>query len=136
MAESEDSLGLLRLTADLVAAYVRRNSLPAGELSGLIAKIHAALGELGQAAVEARPAPAVPISRSVTANFIVCLEDGKKFKMLRRHLKAAFGLTPGEYRRRWDLAPDYPMVAPNYAKQRSRLAKDLGLGRRRPRAAV
>jgi predicted transcriptional regulator len=108
-------------------------------LPGLIRQVHAALANVGGDVVVTpeRPQPAVPIKRSVMPDFIVCLEDGKKLKMLKRHLKTAFNMTPEEYRERWDLPPDYPMVAPNYASQRSRLAKEIGLGTRarRRRAA-
>jgi len=121
---------ILRLTTDIVAAHVSFNTVPVGELPQLIEQVHRSLVEAGAIrAGEGRPSPAVPIKRSVTPNHIVCLEDGKKLKMLKRHLKTAYDLTPEQYRERWGLAADYPMVAPNYAKQRSKLAKQIGLGK-------
>lgn len=120
---------LLSLTAQIVAAHVANNSVPLTDLPDLIHQVHQALRGVGApAAMNARPQPVVPIKKSVTPDFIVCLEDGKKLKMLKRHLKTAYNLTPEQYRERWALPPDYPMVAPNYAKQRSQLARDLGLG--------
>jgi predicted transcriptional regulator len=120
---------VLALTANIVAAHVSKNSLPTDELPSLIRQVYQTLSTVGTTAVPAeRPQPAVPIKRSVTNDFIVCLEDGKKLKMLKRHLKAAYNMSPEQYRERWGLAPDYPMVAPNYAKKRSQLARDLGLG--------
>lgn len=125
-SKSED---LLSLTAQIVAAHVSNNSVPLGDLPGLIHQVHQALRGIGTPpTVGARPQPAVPVKKSVTPDYIVCLEDGKKLKMLKRHLKTAYNLTPEQYRERWELSPDYPMVAPNYAKQRSQLARDLGLG--------
>ena len=130
MTTQTNSGDLLRLTTDIVAAHVSFNTVPVGELSQLIEQVHRSLVEAGTIrAGEERPSPAVPVKRSVTPNHIVCLEDGKKLKMLKRHLKTAYDLTPEQYRERWGLAADYPMVAPNYAKQRSRLAKQIGLGR-------
>jgi len=121
---------ILRLTTDIVSAHVSFNTVPVGELPQLIKQVHRSLVEAGTIrAVEGRPSPAVPIKRSVTPNHIVCLEDGKRLKMLKRHLKTAYDLTPGQYRERWGLVADYPMVAPNYAKQRSKLAKQIGLGK-------
>lgn len=125
-SKSED---LLALTAQIVAAHVSNNPVPLGDLPGLIHQVHQALrGVRTPPAVGARREPVVPIKKSVTPDYIVCLEDGKKLKMLKRHLKTAYNLTPEQYRERWELPPDYPMVAPNYAKQRSQLARDLGLG--------
>ena len=120
------------LAADIVAAYVSNNSVQAAELPALIQSVHASLMEAAAGLVEA-PAdapkePAVPIKKSVTNDHIVCLEDGKKFKSLKRHLSTAFGLTPSAYRTKWGLPNDYPMVAPAYAAQRSALAKQIGLG--------
>lgn len=125
---------LLEQTAEIVAAYVSRNSLPMGELPRLIEDVHKSLATLGVEGdrVE-RPQPAVPIRKSVTPDYIICLEDGKKLKMLKRYLKTAYDMTPAEYRERWGLPPDYPMVAPNYAKKRSELAKQIGLGTRSTR---
>ncbi|MEE9139981.1 MAG: MucR family transcriptional regulator [Alphaproteobacteria bacterium] len=143
MPDQSESRDLLALTARITAGYVSKNTLLASELSKLIEQVYGALAQVGREARAApRPQPAVPIKRSVTPDYLVCLEDGKKLKMLKRHLKTAFNLTPGEYRERWGLPPDYPMVAPNYAKQRSRLAKEIGLGtiarkrRRAPRGSV
>ena len=131
-SEQVSPADLMRMTAEVVAAYVRNNPLPASELAGVIGTIHASLAQLkdGGAAQAEPPKPAVPIKKSVTPDYIVCLEDGKKLKMLKRHLRTTYGLTPEEYRAKWGLAPDYPMVAPNYAKQRSAFAKEIGLGRK------
>ena len=130
---SDPSTGdLLRMTADVVAAYVSKNPLPANDLPNVINTVHLSLSGLdtdAQAAAEALK-PAVPVKKSVTPDFIVCLEDGKKLKMLKRHLRTAYNLSPEEYRAKWQLSPDYPMVAPNYAKRRSEFAKQIGLGRK------
>ena len=131
MIEQVSSAELLKLTADIVAAHVSNNKLPASDLPPLIAQVYASLNETGgSTSAQQRPPPAVPIKKSVTADYIVCLEDGKKLKMLKRHLKTSYDLTPEQYRERWGLAADYPMVAPNYAKKRSQLAKKIGLGKR------
>jgi predicted transcriptional regulator len=121
---------LLSLTSDIVAAHVSNNTVAVTDLPGLIEQVYKTLANVGGAgdAAADRPAPAVPIKKSITPDFIICLEDGKKLKMLKRHLKTAYDMTPDEYRERWGLASDYPMVAPNYAKQRSKLAKAIGLG--------
>ena len=121
---------ILPLAAQIVAAHVSKSPLPVSELPKLIGEVYRSLEGLGSATPSqpARPEPAVRIRKSVTPEFIVCLEDGRKLKMLKRHLKAAYNLTPGQYRERWGLPPDYPMVAPNYAKHRSKLSKDIGLG--------
>jgi len=121
---------LLNLTTSIVSAHVAHNTVALQDLPGLIREIYQTLATVGQPAVKEpeRPQPAVAIKKSVTPDFIVCLEDGKKLKMLKRHLKTAYNMTPEEYRERWGLASDYPMVAPNYAKQRSKLAKQIGLG--------
>ena len=127
---------VLGLTAQIVAAHVSNNSVPLAELSGLIESVHRTLSGLGhavEAPPAARPEPAVPVKKSITPEYLVCLEDGKKLKMLKRHLKTAYGMTPEQYRERWGLQPDYPMVAPAYAQHRSSLAKKIGLGTR-PRA--
>ena len=125
---------LIELTADVVAAYVSNNPVPVGELPNLIADVHMALGRVGTAP-EAVPAdkqkPAVNPKKSVHEDYIVCLEDGKKFKSLKRHLMTHYGLTPEQYREKWGLDATYPMVAPNYAAARSQLAKKMGLGRKR-----
>lgn len=125
---------LIELTADVVAAYVSNNPVPAGELPNLIADVHLALSRVG-ATQEQPPVdkakPAVNPKRSVHEDYIICLEDGKKFKSLKRHLMTHYGLTPEQYREKWSLDPSYPMVAPNYATARSQLAKKMGLGRKR-----
>lgn len=124
---------LIELTADVVAAYVSNNPVPVGELANLIADVHAALGRVGGTA-EQPPAdkqkPAVNPKRSVHDEYIVCLEDGKKFKSLKRHLMTHYNMTPDQYREKWGLDASYPMVAPNYAAARSQLAKKMGLGRK------
>jgi len=126
-----DSTEILRLATEIVAAYVSNNAMAANDLPGMIRTVHSTLAGLDQAQspAEAELTPAVPIKKSVTADHIICLEDGKKLKMLKRYLRSQFGLTPEEYRARWGLPHDYPMVAPNYAAQRSKLAKQIGLGR-------
>src|ERR1700675_2877403 len=129
---------ILKLATDMVMAYVRNNRIPASEVPAMLKTIHGTLGALIGAAeseLATGQKPAVPIKRSVHPDYIVCLEDGKKLKMLKRHLKTAYNMTPEEYRDRWSLPPDYPMVAPNYARQRSRLAKEIGLGTRGRRGA-
>jgi predicted transcriptional regulator len=121
---------LLRMTSEVAAAYVSNNSLSAAQLPEVIRTIHASLAGLQTGAGSAEPlTPAVPVKKSVHDDYIVCLEDGKKLKMLKRHLRTAYGLTPEEYRQKWSLPADYPMVAPNYAAQRSAFAKKIGLGR-------
>ena len=129
MAETENQDVSLELVSKIVTAYVSNNSVPISELSGLIGSVHDALSHIGERPVQSRE-PAVPIKKSVTPNYIVCLEDGKKLKMLKRHLRKAFNLSPKEYRKKWGLLEDYPMVAPKYAKQRSEIAKKIGLGRK------
>ena len=131
MSESGMPDTVLRLTAQIVAAHVEHNSVQADALPNLIEKVYQTLRDVGQAPVEPnRPVPAVPIKQSVKPDYIVCLEDGKKLKMLKRHLMTSYQLTPGQYRTRWGLSADYPMVAPSYAKVRSSLAKKIGLGRK------
>ena len=123
---------LLRLGADIVSAYVSRNAVSVDAVPDIIRSVHGALESLGRAAVaqpEERAKPAVPINRSIQSDFIVCLEDGKKLKMLKRYLRSRYDMSPDEYRRRWGLPPDYPMVAPAYAARRSDFAKKIGLGR-------
>lgn len=131
MTDQNNAVELLKLTAEIVAAHVSNNTLSSAELPQLISQVHASLADTGKAAgSEERPAPAVSVKKSVMPDYIVCLEDGKKLKMLKRHLKTSYDLTPEQYRERWGLPPDYPMVAPNYAKRRSALAKEIGLGKR------
>ena len=125
---------LVELTAEIVTSYVTKHATPASELPALIGQVHEALtkanaGETEEPVVELKPA--VSIRRSVTPDYIICLEDGKKFKSLKRHLRVYYNLTPDEYREKWGLKPDYPMVAPNYAATRSALAKKVGLGRKK-----
>ena len=134
MTDIEASMNRVEMTAEIVSAYVEHNSVPAGELPALIKSVHDSLGLLsGERKAEAQPEPLqpkVPIKKSVSAEYIVCLEDGRRFKSLKRHLHAEHGLSPDEYRSKWGLAKDYPMVAPAYADARSNLAKTIGLGRK------
>lgn len=140
MAEHDESISeatgeasLLRMTTDIVAAYARHNTLSASSLPDLIRTVHAALADLNAPSVALtpveKPKPAAPIAKSVQHDYIVCLEDGKKLKMLKRYLRTAYGMSPDEYRKRWGLPPDYPMVAPAYAARRSEFAKKIGLGK-------
>lgn len=130
---------LLRMTADVVAAYVGNNTLPTAQLGEVINAVYSSLKSLEGSVVQVQPEPlkpAVPVRKSVTPEFIICLEDGKKLKMLKRHLRSTYNMTPDEYRTKWGLAPDYPMVAPNYAERRSEFAKKIGLGRGTGRQAA
>ena len=135
MGDTAGQDSLIELTAEIVSAYVSNNSVASGDVSNLINDVHSALNRTASgASLEPEPEPQkppVPIRKSVTPDYIVCLEDGKKFKSLRRHLRAHYDLSPEEYRHKWGLPSDYPMVAPNYAKARSRLAKQMGLGQKR-----
>lgn len=127
---------LLELAADIVSAYVSNNVIPLSELSQVIVNVHTTLKQLSAGEAEARAEPqkpAVSPKKSVTPDYIICLEDGKKFKSLKRHLRTHYDLSPEEYREKWGLPPDYPMVAPNYAAARSALAKKMGLGQQRRR---
>jgi predicted transcriptional regulator len=138
MSETVTSEIYIELTAEIVSAYVSNNTVPAGELPGLINQIHSALTRVSSGTSEAPSEPlkpAVPVKRSIHPDFIVCLEDGKKFKSLKRHLRTQYSMTPEQYREKWGLPPDYPMVAPNYAEARSQLAKQMGLGQQRRRRA-
>jgi predicted transcriptional regulator len=129
----EGSKGFLQLTAELVSSHISNNKVSAEDLPALIRRVYSTLASVEQQAkTEAKPDPAVPINKSVHPDYIVCLEDGRKLKMLKRHLKTAYNMSPEDYRARWRLPSDYPMVAPNYAKKRSNLAKKIGLGRKRP----
>jgi len=131
MSESSSVGDLLGLTAEIVSAHVSNNPVSVNDLSGLIVEVHRTLSSLGSAPARVeveKKAPAVPVKKSVTPDYLICLEDGKKLKMLKRHLQTSYGLTPDQYRDKWALPPDYPMVAPNYAKHRSSLAKQIGLG--------
>jgi predicted transcriptional regulator len=127
---------VIDLTTTIVSAYVSNNPMPASELPALISQIHAALLRVstGRAEPPLEPAkPAVPVKKSMTADYLICLEDGKRFKSLKRHLRTQYGMTPEQYRDKWGLPPEYPMVAPNYAVARSQLAKKMGLGQQRRR---
>ena len=132
MDNTEQSSDLLAMTTEIVAAHVSHNTVAVNDLPQLINQIYSSLAHAGTApaAPAPRPQPAVNVKKSVQPDYIVCLEDGKKLKMLKRHLKTAYNMSPEAYRERWGLPSDYPMVAPNYAQQRSRLAKELGLGTR------
>jgi predicted transcriptional regulator len=130
MAEATATADLLPLASDIVAAHLANNKVSSGELPELIRSVvHAlAAASAGEPAPAPRPEAAVPVKKSVTPDYIVCLEDGRKLKMLKRHLRTTYEMSPDEYRKRWNLPADYPMVAPNYAKKRSKLAKAIGLG--------
>ena len=134
MSESGTLSSIIELTAEIVSAYVSNNPVPASDIPGLINQVHTALTQVsgGRGEIIAEPLrPAIPVKRSVSADYIVCLEDGKKFKSLKRHLRTRYGFTPEQYREKWGLPADYPMVAPNYAAARSQLAKQMGLGQQR-----
>ncbi|MBX9620591.1 MAG: MucR family transcriptional regulator [Alphaproteobacteria bacterium] len=136
MTQRIDSNNVVELVVDVVASYVSNNEIDVQELPALIQQVHRSLCNLGSARsylLQDRSEPVVPIEDSVHSDYIVCLEDGRRLKMLKRHLRTAYNMTPDQYRERWGLSPDYPMVAPNYAKRRSNLAKDIGLGTRRER---
>jgi predicted transcriptional regulator len=123
---------LLRMTTEVVAAYVSNNTLPTGQLADVIASVYSSLRALDHGPMDGRGdaiKPAVPVRKSITPDYLICLEDGKKLKMLKRHLRSTYGLTPDAYRAKWGLPADYPMVAPNYAEARSAFAKQIGLGR-------
>src|SRR5246127_5290828 len=130
MIEDANAGDLLALTTEIVAAHVSNNTVAVADLPTLINQVYQSLSTIGSGPVPVaeRPQPAVSIKKSIHPDYIVCLEDGKKLKMLKRHLKTAYDMSPEEYRERWGLGPDYPMVAPNYAKHRSSLAKKIGLG--------
>jgi predicted transcriptional regulator len=137
MAISDEQNGLIELTADIVSAYVSNNAVSAGDVPGLIGEVYFALSRVGNGVVAAPMEPAKPAvnpKKSITPDYLICLEDGKKFKSLKRHLRTMYNLSPEQYREKWGLASDYPMVAPNYAEARSRLAKEMGLGQKRKRA--
>ena len=134
MTEEEIALNetLITLTSDIVAAHVSNNSVAVSDLPLIISSVHGALASLsGKAAEQARHEPAVPIKASIKPDYVVCLEDGKKLKMLKRHLMTHYGMTPEDYRAKWGLPNDYPMVAPNYAEKRRQLAKAIGLGKKK-----
>jgi predicted transcriptional regulator len=136
MRENTADGSFIQLTAEIVSAYVSNNSVAAADIPALINQVHAALTRVfaGQGDAPAEPLrPAVPIKKSITPDYLVCLEDGKKFKSLKRHLRTQYNMTPEQYREKWGLAADYPMVAPNYAQARSQLAKQMGLGQQHRR---
>jgi predicted transcriptional regulator len=131
-----ETVNYIELAAEIVSAYVSNNSVPASDLPGLLNDVHSALVRVSSGATVASPEaakPAVPPKKSITNDYIVCLEDGRKFKSLKRHLRTQYNMSPEEYREKWGLPPDYPMVAPAYAKARSALAKQMGLGQQRRR---
>ena len=138
MDDTDQAGDLLAMTTEIVSAHVSNNTVAVGDLGQLINQVYQSLANIGStpAAPVARPQPAVSVKKSIQPDFLVCLEDGKKLKMLKRHLKTAYNMSPEAYRERWSLPPDYPMVAPNYARQRSRLAKEIGLGTRARRGRV
>jgi predicted transcriptional regulator len=136
MGDAADTANTIALTAEIVAAYVSNNTVASADIPALINQVHTALLRVtsGEAQSPSEPLkPAVPIKRSINPDFIVCLDDGKKFKSLKRHLRTQYNMTPEQYREKWSLPADYPMVAPNYAAARSQLAKQMGLGQQRPR---
>jgi predicted transcriptional regulator len=136
MADNSGESSFIELTASIVSAYVSNNSVPSADIPNLISQVHSALKRVssGQATPPAEPLkPAVPVKRSVFPDYVVCLEDGLKFKSLKRHLRTRYNMTPDQYREKWSLPQDYPMVAPNYAAARSQLAKQMGLGQQRRR---
>jgi predicted transcriptional regulator len=135
-AMNEKSSNYIELTAGIVSAYVSNNSVPASDISALISQVHSALLRVsnGQGEVVSETLkPAVAVKKSITPEYLICLEDGKKFKSLKRHLRTQYNMTPEHYREKWGLPPDYPMVAPKYAEARSQLAKQMGLGQQRRR---
>jgi predicted transcriptional regulator len=139
MSESVTSPNFIELAANIVSAYVSNNSVQAAELPALLAAVHGALAQTGHGQREETQAelvPAVSVKKSITPDAIICLDDGKRFKSLKRHLRTTYNLTPEEYRAKWNLPHDYPMVAPSYAKARSELAKTMGLGQQRRKGAA
>ncbi len=134
--ESVGDKSMIEMTTQVVAAYLSNNSVASNQIAEVINTVHDALSTLATGGTEPEPEPlkpAVPVRKSVTPDYIVCLEDGKQLKMLKRHLRTTYNMTPEEYRAKWNLSSDYPMVAPNYAKQRSEFAKKIGLGRQTTR---
>ncbi len=134
MSEEQNNAEIIEFTTDIVAAYVGNNVVSTGDLPALIGEIYKALSKAAKTGDEPAAAPlkpAVPTKKSLTDDYLICLEDGKKFKSLKRHLRTHYNLTPEEYREKWGLPPNYPMVAPNYAAARSRLAKEIGLGQKK-----
>jgi len=139
MVDDSGESTFIALTANIVSAYVSNNPVPSTEIPALIGQVHSALKRVsgGQVTTSAEPLkPAIPVKRSITSDYLICLEDGKKFKSLKRHLRTQYKMTPEQYREKWGLPPDYPMVAPNYAAARSQLAKQMGLGQQRRRRSA
>jgi predicted transcriptional regulator len=138
MSDRSVEADFIEMAASIVSAFVSHNSVPAGELPTLIQSVHGAIqkiaGTKAEEPVEQVKVPAVPIKKSIADDFLICLEDGKKFKSLKRHLRTQYNMSPNEYREKWGLSGDYPMVAPNYARARSALAKEMGLGQQRKKA--
>ena len=136
MSDTTSPTQFIALTADIVSAYVSNNTVPANDIPNLINQVHLALLRVSGGQNETQPEPlkpAISVKKSITPEYIVCLEDGKKFKSLKRHLRTQYNMTPEQYREKWQLPTDYPMVAPNYAEARSQLAKKMGLGQQRKR---
>jgi predicted transcriptional regulator len=136
MVDTASNSNFIELTTKIVSAFVSNNSVAAAEIPALINQVHSALLRVSSGGKEQPPEPlkpAIPVKKSITPDYLVCLEDGKKFKSLKRHLRTQYNVTPEQYREKWGLPPDYPMVAPNYAAARSKLAKDMGLGQQRRR---
>ncbi|NVN05428.1 MucR family transcriptional regulator [Asaia spathodeae] len=132
MSDDPDNFTLQKLTTQIISAYVTHNEIAGQDLPNLIRTVHQTLSNVAHTKPETvKPTPAVPPKKSVFPDYIICLEDGKKLKLLRRHLQTVYDMTPQQYRERWDLPPEYPMVAPNYASHRSNLARKIGLGHRR-----
>nr|WP_249729896.1 MucR family transcriptional regulator [Chelatococcus sp. YT9] len=132
--DAETNTNYVELTADIVSAYVSNNTVGPSDVAAMIGEVHAALARVTSGPIEEpveAPKPAISIKKSITPDYLICLEDGKKFKSLKRHLRTQYDITPEQYREKWGLPSDYPMVAPNYAKARSQLAKDMGLGQQR-----
>ncbi len=139
MTDQSEKLNIIELVTEVVAAYVSNNTVEVSEIPALIQQTYRSLCSVGSGRAHILgdlPAPAVSVEDSIQPDYIVCLEDGRRLKMLKRHLRTAYGMSPEQYRERWGLSPDYPMVAPNYAKRRSNLAKDIGLGTRRKQIAA
>ncbi len=137
MSDKIEKMELLALTTDIVTSHLSRNTLETAEISSLIREVYSTLSNVGTSEpINDRPQPAIAIRKSIQPDYLVCLEDGRKLKMLKRHLKTAYNMTPEEYKQRWGLPSDYPMTAPNYTNQRRNLAKKIGLGTRRKKAAA
>ncbi len=137
MSDKIEKMELLALTTDIVTSHLSRNTLETAEISSLIREVYSTLSNVGTSEpINDRPQPAIAIRKSIQPDYLVCLEDGRKLKMLKRHLKTAYNMTPEEYKQRWGLPSDYPMTAPNYTNQRRTLAKKIGLGTRRKKAAA